>query len=363
VTAQIDSSACPTPFWLPGGLLQTAYGALFASHHRIAFVRDRVNTPDGDFLDFDWIGPGLFSDKTATGSRFKPDPRLARTAARRWMQDDDWTTLPTAAETPALVLFHGLEGSSKSHYAQAIAQHFRARGWIVAIAHFRGCSGFPNRMARAYYSGDSADVEFMFNTVRQRVPHAKWHAVGISLGGNAMLKYMGEDLEIARWLAACAAICVPLDLVASGNRLSDHWPLRQLCKRYFLKTMKNKVLEKAKRFPGTIDVLRLGQVKTLREFDDLYTAPMHGYKNALDYWTRASSKPLLKSLSVPTLLLNTRNDPFVPGPSLPGSHEGSGQVLIHQPAEGGHVGFISGRFPGHLGWLPGRLARFFETGR
>ncbi|HEY9461197.1 MAG TPA: alpha/beta fold hydrolase [Paralcaligenes sp.] len=361
--AQIDTSACPNPVWLPGRDWQTVYGALFAGYHRIAFVRDRVNTPDGDFLDFDWIGPGLFANMTAAGSKASPDIRLVQTAARRWAQDEDWDALPNIPDTPALVLFHGLEGSSKSHYAQAIAQYFRARGWIVAIAHFRGCSGFRNRMARAYHSGDSDDVSFIFDTVRKRAPHAKWYAVGVSLGGNAMLKYLGENTEIAQWLSASAAVSAPTDLVACGNRLSDSWIGRQLYTRYFLKAMKEKVFEKARRFPGTIDVLKLNQVRTLRQFDNLYTAPMHGYKNALDYWTRASSKPHLKALTVPTMVLNARNDPFIPEPSLPGSLDCSDQVLLHQPAEGGHCAFVTGPFPGHLNWLPTRLARFFETGR
>jgi len=362
VTAQIDSSPCPNPLWLPGGHLQTLYGALAARYHHISFVRERVNTPDGDFLDFDWTGPGLFSDRLASGQASRSDPRLARTAARRWMDDEDWATLPTSEGTPALVLLHGLEGSSRSHYAQAIAQHFRARGWVVVIAHFRSCSGFTNRMARAYYSGDSADIEFIFSIIRQRLPKARWHAIGVSLGGNAMLKHIGEQGSALSWLASSAAVSVPLDLVACGNRLSETRLGKQLYSRYFLRTMRNKVLEKAKRFPGTIDVLRLGLVKSLREFDDLYTAPMHGYKNALDYWTRASSKPHLKNIAVPTLVLNARNDPFIPEPSLPGSHDCSPSVVLHQPAEGGHVGFVTGAFPGHLGWLPIRLARFFETG-
>lgn len=182
------------------------------------------------------------------------------------------------------------------------------------------------------------------------------------MGGNAMLRYMGEQPENTRWLSAAAAISVPLSLVAGGNRLSDSWAGRHIYSRHFLKSMKKKLIEKAKRFPATIDTIRLSHVKTLREFDDLYTAPMHGYKNALDYWTRASSKPLLKALEVPTLLLNARNDPFVPEPSLPGSTDCSDKVLLHQPAEGGHASFATGLFPGNLTWLPMRVARFFETG-
>ena len=364
MTALIDSTPCPAPLWLPGSHLQTVYGSVVARYHHITFVRDRVNTPDGDFIDFDWVGPGLFSDKVSGNTvRTKPDPRLADTAARRWMEEDDWLNLRTAPDTPALILFHGLEGSSRSHYAQSIAQYFRARGWIVTIAHFRGCSGMPNRMARAYYSGDSDDVAFIFETIRRKVPHARWHAAGVSMGGNAMVKYLGEHPECAQWLSAAAAVSVPLDLVAAGTVLSESFHGRYLYSPHFLKTMRHKVLEKAKRFPGLIDVFRLSHIKTIREFDDLYTAPMHGYKNALDYWTRASSKPLLKQIGLPTLILNARNDPFIPEASLPGSADCSDHVLLHQPAEGGHVGFVTGAFPGHLNWLPGRLARFFEMGQ
>ena len=360
MTAQIDTSPCPCPAWLPGSHLQTLYGALVARYHRIAFVRERVDTPDGDFLDFDWTAPGLFSDRLANGKMSSPDPRLAHTAARRWMQPEDDAAFAANVGAPALVLFHGLEGSSRSHYAQAIAQHFRARGWVVVIAHFRSCSGFPNRMARAYYSGDSEDIAYMLEVVRKRLPCARWHAVGVSMGGNAMLKHIGEQGEKAA-LEAAAAVSVPLDLAVCGRHLSETRLGRSLYSRYFLKSMKAKIQEKAKRFPGNIDALRLSQARTLREFDDAYTAPMHGYKNALDYWTRAASRPHLANIAVPTLVLNARNDPFVPEASLPGSAECSPSVILHQPAEGGHAGFVTGSFPGNLGWLPMRLARFFDT--
>ena len=217
-------------------------------------------------------------------------------------------------------------------------------------------------MARAYFSGDSADISFILQSVRERVPQARWYAAGISLGGNAMLKYLGEAEHDANWLHAAAAISVPLDLVACGQVLSESWSGRHLYCRHFLRTMRPKVLDKARRFPGTIDALRLAQVKTLREFDDIYTAPMHGYRNALDYWTRASSKPKLKTIAVPTLILNARNDPFVPETSLPGSHDCSNAVLLHQPAEGGHAAFVTGGFPGNLSWLPNRLTQYFESG-
>lgn len=362
MTAKIDLTDCPTPFWLPGGHLQTVYSAHFARHHHISFVRQRLTTTDGDFLDLDWTAPGLFSDKLANGATAPSDAQLHKTAARRWMQEDDWHNLPTAPTTQALVLFHGLEGSSKSHYAQAIAQYFRARGWVVVIAHFRGCSGFPNRMARAYYSGDSEEIKFILESVRSRVPSATWHAVGVSLGANAMLKYLGEQKDKASWLHKAAAISAPMDLVSCGQELSTSLLGRKLYCPHFLKTMKAKIFEKSRRFPGMIDSFRLSQAKTLRDFDDIYTAPMHGYQHALDYWTQASSKPLLMHIQTPTLILNAKNDPFVPVSSLPLVQEASSQVLLHQPKQGGHVGFTTGAFPGTINWLPTRLAQFFETG-
>lgn len=361
VTQRLDSSPCPVAVWLPGGHVQTIYTAFFAQHHRIAFVRHRADTPDGDFIDFDWTAPGLFADKLHNGQTAHTDAHLKNTMARRWLQAEDWASLPQAADTQALVLFHGLEGSSHSHYSQAIAQYFRARGWVVVVAHFRGCSGFTNRMARAYYSGDTDDVSFILDTVRNQLPQARWHAAGISLGGNALLKYLGEHIEHSRFLQAAATLSVPTDLVAAGRYLSESRLGRYVYSPYFLRSMRKKLNDKAKRFPGLIDTMQLSRVRTLRDFDDMYTAPMHGFIHALDYWTRCSSKQVLAQIDVPTLILNARNDPFVPAASLPTANEVSTQVLLHQPAQGGHVGFSTGRFPGNLGWLPTRLARFFDT--
>jgi predicted alpha/beta-fold hydrolase len=337
---------------------------LFARCHRIAFARERVDTPDGDFVDFDWTGPGLFPHKAADGSPVSGQPPVAPgpVAAARWIAPADWNCLPAAPDTPALILFHGLEGSSASRYAQSIAHHFRARGWVVTVAHFRGCSGAPNRLARAYHSGDSDEIGFMLDTARQRLPHARWHAVGVSLGGNALLKYLGEQGARAGWLAACAGVSVPLDLAAGGEALCAGFVARQIYSRYFLRGMRRKVLEKARRFPGVIDVLRIAQARDLRDFDNAYTAPMHGFRNALDYWTRSSSKPWLARVAVPTLVLNARNDPFLPATALPAPDECSASVLLHQPGQGGHAGFPTGLFPAGLSWLPRRLGRFFESG-
>ena len=365
-------------WWLPERQLQTLYGALLAHTHRVSFIRDRIETPDGDFVDMDWCAPGLIAQPV---TKHKVQPRtpdaeesesidqtlaglsLQKSGAVRWMTPADRKQLETMDQQgglKALVLMHGLEGSSQSRYVQSIAQYFRARGWVVVVAHFRGCSGFPNRLARAYHSGDSEEIAFILASVRKAVPHAIWHAAGVSLGGNALLKYLGEYPEQSKWLRAAAGISVPLDLVAAGNHLSDDPFNRHIYSRYFLRSLKPKVLEKAKRFPGVIDVMRITQARDLRDFDDAYTAPMHGFRDAMDYWTQSASKPWLKHIRVPTLVLNARNDPFLPEPTLPSVDQASDQVLLHQPASGGHTGFVTGQLPGELNWLPERLARFFN---
>ena len=387
MTAYLDLSPCPVSWWLPERQLQTLYGALAAPTHRVSFIRDRIETPDGDFVDMDWTAPGLVAQPVASsappaaqaslsGSSLlgtslsladspaqTQQPSLNGTGALRWMTHADRVHLQHLHHTgpvQALVLLHGLEGSSKSRYVQSIAQYFRARGWVVVIAHFRGCSGFPNRLARAYHSGDSEEIAFILQTVRHALPGATWHAAGVSLGGNALLKYLGEHPEQSSWIEAAAGISVPLDLVAAGNHLSDDAFNRHIYSRYFLRSLKPKVLEKAKRFPGVIDVMRISQARDLRDFDDAYTAPMHGFRDAMDYWTQSSSKPWLRHISVPTLVLNARNDPFLPEPTLPSVEDASPQVLLHQPASGGHAGFVTGHFPGNLNWLAERLGRFFS---
>jgi predicted alpha/beta-fold hydrolase len=354
--AALDLAPCPVPVWLPDRQSQTLFGALATPFNRISFVRERVDTPDGDFVDIDWNAPAL-----QLRSRRKQDPALAHTAAVRWMTTTDQALLNPGTPQPALILLHGLEGSSQSRYAQAITQYFLASGWLVAVAHFRGCSGFSNRLARAYHSGDSEEITFILNTVKQRAPAAHWHAVGVSLGGNALLKKLGEAPHELAWLQAAAAVSAPLDLVAAGNHLSDNTFNREIYSRHFLRTLKPKVIEKSRRFPGVIDVMRIHQARDLRDFDNAYTAPMHGFRDATEYWQQSSSKPWLKHIQTPTLVLNARNDPFLPEQVLPGPDYGSPSVLFHQPALGGHVGFVTGMWPGNLTWLPKRLERFFAA--
>lgn len=342
-----------SPSWLFNGHLQTIYGHYAARRKRVYFVRERINTTDGDFIDLDWAASGLVNNQ--------PDPSLSHTAACRWATPADWQHIKAKANSPALLLLHGLEGSSQSHYSQAITSILLSLGWLVVVAHFRGCSGFPNLLARAYYSGDIADTSFIVKSVLSKMPQMQWHLAGVSLGGNTLLRYLASRPHELEAINASAAICAPTDMLACGMQLSKNWVGRHIYTRHFLRSIMPKIQAKDTQFPHCINGKQIQQARTLQDFDNAYTAPIHGYKNALDYWTKASSKPHLKQILVPTLILNSLNDPFIPKHSLPEATDCSNHIRLHYPHHGGHVGFVSGPFPGHLDWLGLRLAHYFKT--
>ncbi len=313
------------PLWLPGGHAQTIGAALWVPAPKVSYRRERWSTPDDDFIDVDFA---------------LPEPR--------------------SDVAPLLVLFHGLEGSSRSHYALSLMRHFADLGWRALVVHFRGCSGEPNLQARAYHSGDAEEGDWILRKLAQRWPTAPLHAVGVSLGGNMLARWAGERAEDARQVRAAASIGSPLDLVASGTVLGQGF--NRVYTHHFLSTLKRKALAKAQRYPGLVHASDVVAARSLYDFDDAFTAPVHGFKDALDYWTRASAKPVLGGIRIPYLLLNARNDPFVPTLSLPTKNDVSSEVVLDQPAGGGHIGFAQGLWPGHLNYLPKRLERFFETG-
>jgi uncharacterized protein len=311
------------PKWLPGGHAQTIY-PLLIKPRPCPYRRERWETPDGDFIDLDWNGAGT-ADDTA----------------------------------PLLVLFHGLEGDSHSHYALSLMRSLQAAGWQGVVVHFRGCSGEPNRLPRAYHSGDSAEIDWILRRFKHDPPRRPLYAVGVSLGGNVLLKWLGErGTEAARMLAGAAAVSAPVDLAACGHHLGRGF--NRVYSRHFLSTLKPAAAAMLDRFPGLFDARRLRAAATVYDFDDVVTGPVHGFAGADDYWRRASSKPWLPSIALPTLLLNAQNDPFMPARFLPRADEVSAQVRLEFPREGGHVGFVSGSVPGNLDWLPQRLLHFFE---
>jgi predicted alpha/beta-fold hydrolase len=261
------------------------------------------------------------------------------------------------ASAPLLVLFHGLEGGSASHYASAFAQHAASRGWRLAVPHFRGCSGEMNRLPRAYHSGDSEEIAWLLARFRLMQGDAPLFAAGVSLGGNALLKWLGEAGVAARSvLAAAAAVSAPLDLRISGDALALGF--NRVYTRMFLRTMKAKGEAKLARHAGIFDGAAMRRSRTLREFDNVVTAPLHGFRDTDDYWCRASAKPVLGGIAVPTLLINALDDPFVPTAALPERKTLPAWVRAEFPGHGGHVAFVSGAFPGHLGWLPRRVTDF-----
>lgn len=304
------------PAWLPGGHAQTIWAALYGQPGDgtpLSFQRERWTTPDGDFIDVDF--------------------RLA------------------GADAPWLVLFHGLEGSSASHYAQAFGVQAQARGWNYAVPHFRGCSGELNLAPRAYHSGDFEEIGWILSRLRARST-TPLRAAGVSLGGNALLRWAEEAGHAAAPVAArLAAICSPLDLAAGGHAIGRGFS-RQVYTRMFLRSMKPKALAKLAQHPGLFNRERLLAARDLYEFDNLFTAPLHGFRDTDDYWRRASAKPHLADIRIPALVLNALNDPFVPARSLPQPGEVGPCVQLWQPAQGGHVGFPAGRFPGQVQAMP-----------
>lgn len=299
--------------WLPGGHLHTLWPAVqVRAQQRVGFVRpyarERWHTPDGDFIEVDW---------------------------------------QRAATTPRglLVLFHGLEGSSQSHYARALADVAQERGLDFVVPHFRGCGGTINLAPRAYHSGDYEEIDWVLHRLRQHTA-LPLMAVGVSLGGNALLRWAQEAGEhAAHTVAALASVSAPLDLHASAQAM-DRGFNKQVYTRVFLRTMKPKAMQKLVQFPGLFDAQALARVSTLLAFDNLVTAPLHGFRDALDYWRRASAKPAMASIRVPALVVNALDDPFVPASSLPHAAQVAPSVTLCQPSRGGHVGFVQGSWPG-----------------
>ncbi|WP_298932798.1 alpha/beta fold hydrolase [uncultured Ramlibacter sp.] len=312
------------PAWLPGGNLQTIWPALFARRVAgapIAYRRERWDTPDGDFIDLDWL------DNAADAGQ------------------------------PLLVLFHGLEGSSRSHYAEAFADFARARGMAYVVPHFRGCSGELNHGPRAYHSGDHEEIGWIL--ARLRLRHGgPLLAVGVSLGGNALLRWAAEAGELAvRSADAVAAVCSPLDLAAGGQAIGRGFN-RLVYTTMFLRSMKPKALAKLAQHPGLFDGDALQGARDLYAFDHIFTAPLHGFASADDYYARASAKPHLHRIRIPALALNARNDPFVPAASLPARGAVGQHVTLWQPGQGGHVGFPHGAVPGQVKQMPQAVGRW-----
>ena len=282
------------------------------------YRRERWETPDGDFIDLDHVVPGPG----------QPAP---------------------ARDAPLLALFHGLEGSSASHYSRKLMAATAARGWRGVVVHWRSCSGELNRLARAYHSGDSVEMDWIVRRLRPD------YVVGISLGANVLAKWLGEQQRSAP-IKAAVAIAPPQDLRAGAERLARG--LSRIYSRHFLASLRRKAFDKLERFPGLCDRDRIRTARTLYDFDDAFTAPVHGFAGAHDYWQRSSCRPCLAAITVPTLVINALNDPFIPAGSLAGPADVSPAVTLDYPAGGGHAGFVSAPLPGGSTWFVQRTLAF-----
>lgn len=304
-------------WWCRGPHAQTLWPYLFRRRPDVALVRERLELPDGDFLDLDW---------TAGNSG------------------------------PIVLLLHGLEGSSSSKYARGLLRAVHERGWRGVLMHFRGCSGDANRLARGYHSGETTDLEYVIAQLHARAPHTPLAVVGYSLGGNVLLKWLGET-GLTAPLCAAVAVSVPYLLNVSAARLE-----RGVSRAYqwsLVRRMRRSVLRKRARVTLPIDTENVARLKTFREFDEHVTAPLHGFRGADHYYSTSSSRQYLAGIALPTLLLHALDDPFMTPDTVPESHEASTSVRYEFSPHGGHVGFVAGRFPWSARyWLEERIPGF-----
>ena len=307
-----------TPFrpawWLPGAHLQTLWGGLLRSPARVGLERERFELQDGDFLDLDWLD----------GTKGEP----------------------------LIVLLHGLAGSAQSPYMRGALAALKKRGLRAVVMHFRGCGGEPNRLARGYHSGETEDLGEFLRALVQREPNTQLGALGFSLGGNVLLKHLGEQ-GAGSPIGAALAVSVPYELSACSGRLDRG--LSRLYRRWLLGKIRRDVLAKEKiLMQAGIDVKRVIGAKTLRELDEFLTAPLHGFKSPEDYYQRCSSRQFMPAITKATLLVHAIDDPFLLPRVVPKPDECGPLVEQMISARGGHVGFLQGRFPGRAqSWLDG----------
>lgn len=303
-------------WWLPGPHAQTVWPARFRCTRPVSLTRERLELPDGDFLDIDWAGDS----------------------------------------GPIVVILHGLQGSSRSPHVQGLLGALRRRGWRGAVMHFRGCSGEPNRLPRTYHSGETGDIGYVMRRLRERHPSTPIAAAGYSLGGNVLLKWLAERGSGAE-LAAAVAVSVPFCLDRAAERLERG--LSRVYKRHFIVDLHRTVLEKFRHRPGPLDLDAVRREWSFRGFDDRVTAPLHGFRDAEHYYDMASCRQYLGRVARPTLIVHALDDPFMTRDMVPRREELSPSIRLELSAVGGHVGFVEGSAPWSARyWLEDRIPRF-----
>lgn len=299
-------------WWVRGGHAQTLWGKFFRQRPAVPIRRERWDAPDGDFLDV--------------------------------------YRLDAAVAAPRLVFLHGLEGTVRSHYVFGFFAEAQRRGWGADLLIFRGCGEEPNRTPRFYHSGETTDLAFVIDRVRAEFPAAPLLLAGVSLGGNVLLKYLGEHgSALPSQIRGAGVVSVPYDLERSCRHISRGFS--KVYDRHFLRTLRRKATAKLGRHPGLFDQSALARARSIYDFDDAVTAPVHGFESAHDYYSRSSSLGFIESIRRPTLLLSAIDDPFLPSSVLDQVRAIAARnafVTLEFTPRGGHVGFVGGRWP----WRP-----------
>lgn len=317
----VTDSTYRSPFLFRNRHVQTIYPALFRKIPGISYRRERITLSDGDFIDLDWSANGV--------------GRL-------------------------VVLLHGLEGKASRHYMKGMAKAFNAKGWDAVAVNFRGCSGEPNRLPRSYHAGATEDLRAILKHVDREYSYSSIGLVGFSLGGNLLLKYLGEEgAQVSKKLTGAVAFSVPCDLAESSAMIAK--PQNRLYMLNFLKNLRVKIEAKAQQFPGIVNIDDYDAISDFRAFDDAYTAPLHGFPSAEAYWKACSCISFLPNLCLPTLLVSALDDPFLAHTCYPvdiaASHE---YLLLEMPSGGGHVGFIQSDET-NLYWSEHRASTFLTA--
>ena len=309
-------------WWMTNRHVQTIMPRFFRPFHNTRYELEQLDTPDGDFIELAW-------------------------------------SLPHNENAPLAIVLHGLEGNINSFYAKGMMKALKKQGYAVVLMHFRNCSTEVNRLPRAYHSGDTDDLAFFINHLKLQFPNRPLFAVGFSLGGNVLAKYLGEQAQRCP-LNAAAVISAPYDLSSSSDVI--HKSLGKIYQKYLLdrmkKSMQRKLPQIKQQIPITTDELM--DINDLLEFDNHITAPLHGFENAHDYYRQASAMPYLKHIAVPTLIIHAKDDPMLSIKAVPSKQDVSEDVTLCVSEKGGHVGFISGSNPFKpIFWLEKAVPSYF----
>jgi len=293
-------------WWLPGPHLQTVWATITRRQPKIETQRERLELPDGDYVDLDWAGEG---------------------------------------RGPIVLILHGLGGCIESPYARGFLRAITEHGWRGVFMHFRGCSGEPNRLPRMYHSGEIGDIAYVVQELKNREPATPLAVIGVSLGGSVLINWLGKHNK-DKLLVASVAISVPFELKKAATHINKG--LSRFYQWYILRDLRQTITNKFKLIQAPVDFGDIDRLRTFWDFDNAITAPLHGFMDAHDYYEKASCRSYLKDIEIPTLILQAHDDPFMSPDIIPDAHELSKFVTLEISKTGGHVGFVTG----HLPWRP-----------